>query len=126
MNIKGHPAIKLAALGWTLAIVALASDGASGGPDLFAGQDKVLHAGAFGLLAVLYGLGWPDAEDRPRRWLTASGCFLFGVLIEIGQLLLTRTRSAELLDLAADLVGIVAAVVLLPYLFPTRPRETAA
>ncbi|GAB4179589.1 MAG: hypothetical protein Tsb0017_18750 [Geothermobacteraceae bacterium] len=126
MNIKGHPAIKFAALGWTMAIVALASDGATGGPDLFAGQDKVLHAGAFGLLTTLYGLGWPDAAGRPRRWFPAFGCSLFGALIEIGQMLLTKTRSAELLDLAADLIGIAIAVVLLPFLFPSRAGETAA
>ncbi|RME40790.1 MAG: hypothetical protein D6794_01610 [Deltaproteobacteria bacterium] len=115
----GHPVYKTAALFWTLALIFLASDSASGGPDLFAGQDKVLHAGAFALLCALYGLGWPKGDKRPRFWLPALWAFCFGALIEIGQLMWTQTRSAEWLDLAADLAGIVLAGIFLGFVGKT-------
>lgn len=109
----GHPVTRTAALVWTLVMVYLASDSAPGGPELFHGQDKVLHAGAFGLLCALYGLGWPKSTGSPRRFWPVLGAMIFGATIELGQLLLTRTRSAEWLDLVADLFGIALAVLFL-------------
>lgn len=71
------------------------------------GWDKLQHAGAFAVLALLAGWAFaPLSAVSTRVWgwvmALAMAC---GALIEILQGLLTKTRTAEFGDLAADAVG---------------------
>lgn len=70
-------------------------------------SDKVLHMLAFGALTGLAGLGWPR--------MSLLGIFvrlsLFGVLIEIVQMIPALGRDAEWLDLAADMAAICLGLV---------------
>lgn len=64
--------------------------------------DKFAHAAAFAFLAV-----WFSGQFRPRSyWRIALGLLAFGILIEICQRLVGY-RSAEWLDVAADVAGII-------------------
>lgn len=74
--------------------------------------DKLLHGGAYGLLMLL-ALWW-YADFRPLDLRGGGICWvavvLYGGLLEIGQLLLTRSRTAEWWDLVADGIGAAAAL----------------
>ncbi|HSD68195.1 MAG TPA: VanZ family protein [Woeseiaceae bacterium] len=70
-------------------------------------DDKWLHGLTFFGLAL-----WFCGQFRPSSyWRIAVGLLAFGVLIEIVQRAVSY-RSAELLDLAADMAGIVAGVLI--------------
>lgn len=71
----------------------------SGGPRF----DKWLHGFTFAMLAIWYS----GQYARHSYWWIASGLLSFGVLIEVCQSMVTY-RSAELGDITADVVGIVA------------------
>lgn len=70
-------------------------------------HDKWLHGLTFLGLTL-----WFCGQFRPSSyWRIAVGLLAFGVLIELAQRAISY-RSAELLDLGADLVGIVAGLLL--------------
>jgi hypothetical protein len=71
--------------------------------------DKLLHAITFTCLMGWWGNVY--RERRPRGW-AALGCLVFGVFIEFAQWL-DPPRDADALDVLADGVGIVIALLLL-------------
>jgi VanZ family protein len=75
-------------------------------------SDKLMHFGAyFGLMAWFAGL-----YPRSRHMLVAVALVALGTVLDILQGTATRTRSFEPLDIAADAVGIVVALVLSAWL----------
>jgi VanZ family protein len=68
----------------------------------FTNVDKWLHGATFLLLATWFS----GQYARRSYWRIAFGLFLFGVLIELCQRMVSY-RSAEWYDLAADMGGIV-------------------
>jgi len=69
--------------------------------------DKWLHGITFVILAV-----WFAGLYRPRSyWRIGVGLILFGLFIEGCQQLLAY-RSAEMFDVAADIIGIVIGLVI--------------
>lgn len=81
-------------------------------PDLkldFDGGDKLLHALGF---VCLTGW-WGNVFRSPKaRWLAAAACLAYGALVEVLQAF-DPPRSADVLDLLADAVGIGLGVTLL-------------
>ena len=71
--------------------------------------DKLLHAITFTCLMGWWGNVYRDR--RARGWV-ALGCLAFGVFIEFAQWL-DPPRDADALDVLADGVGIVIALLLL-------------
>lgn len=71
------------------------------------GWDKLQHAGAFSVLALLAGWAFAPLGPTPMPgWFRgALFAFFFGGLVELLQEVFTTTRSAEWQDLLADLVG---------------------
>lgn len=69
--------------------------------------DKVQHALGFFCLTLAYGLMFPRA-----RTAVTAGVVCLGVAVEVLQAIMPFGRSAELGDLIADAVGIVAGLVL--------------
>ncbi|MEC9485943.1 MAG: VanZ family protein [Prosthecochloris sp.] len=68
----------------------------------FQGGDKLLHVGAFFVLALLADVSFPAARFR----YAVIACLVsFGVAIEVQQYMLPW-RCFSLLDLAADVAGI--------------------
>jgi hypothetical protein len=79
-------------------------------PDyFFRDEDKVHHALAFLALMVSLRLAWP----RQSLALQVAAVIGLGVLIELAQEFMPL-RTGALADVAADLVGVVAGLVLLP------------
>lgn len=73
----------------------------------FIDVDKWLHGITFVILAV-----WFAGLYRPRSyWKIGVGLILFGLLIEGCQQLVVY-RSAEMFDVAADIVGIIIGLVI--------------
>jgi len=70
--------------------------------------DKIMHALAWGGLAFLAAIGWPQALRGPLLLAAAHGA-----LIEVLQGTVVQGRSAELADFLADLLGAVLAIVVL-------------
>lgn len=69
--------------------------------------DKSTHAIVFAFLAV-----WFAGQYRPQSyWRIALGLLMFGLLIELCQRMLVY-RSAEWLDVAADVVGIIGGLLI--------------
>lgn len=76
--------------------------------EAYAIDDKLGHAAAY-LMLTLWLTG---IVERRRYPLAALIALVMGALLELVQGLLTPTRYAELLDLAANAVGIVLALAL--------------
>ena len=71
------------------------------------GWDKLLHAGAYGLLSILLAQAFlcpPFSMNKPW-WLAGTAAVVYGGLLEILQLLSQTGRTAEWLDLFADAIG---------------------
>lgn len=70
-------------------------------------SDKWFHSITFMLLTI-----WFSGQYAKRSyWRIAAGMLAFGAFIEICQRLLTSYRSAEMLDLFADAIGIAAGLL---------------
>lgn len=102
--------VRLAA-GLLAALAALAiargSLEAGGGVPAFPGSDKLIHAGAYAVLAGLAMLATAGRRGWPV-WLTAT---LFGGVLEIAQGVMGGGREASLLDAVANGAGALAAVL---------------
>lgn len=83
------------------------------------GLDKVAHFVSFGL--VLWAMG--VLFRRRSRLALAAAAIVLGAVIEILQALVGR--DAELLDVAADALGVLAALGLWSVLRGFRPRSHA-
>ncbi len=75
-------------------------------------SDKLLHVGAFVVLAWLADFGWPDADYWLPKALPLLG---YGVAIELAQSGIAA-RAAEWGDLAADAAGLTIFALLAPTL----------
>jgi len=86
------------------------------GPDLFDGQDKVVHALVYAGLAALVWLGLRRSNARlPARvlfWAPLAFASLYGVTDELHQWFVPH-RSCELADLGADAAGALAILAVL-------------
>lgn len=80
------------------------------------GLDKVAHFGAFGLVLWAFGVLYPN---RSRVQL-AIGAVAFGALTEVLQGMFGR--DADIFDLAADTLGILAALLVWSWWRGFRPR----
>jgi VanZ family protein len=78
------------------------------------GWDKLLHAGAYGLLAVLIAQFIVFLNQNLDRacWYAAFIAICLGALLEILQLLTQTGRTAEWWDLFADVVGVFLCCVI--------------
>ncbi|MBU6212060.1 MAG: VanZ family protein [Gammaproteobacteria bacterium] len=95
-------------LAMTLIVVYLTLEAPSGRIGRIPQLDKAYHFGAFLGLTLWFAA----LVERRGYWVVAIALFLLGVAIEIGQYLMALGRSAELLDVVADTVGIVLGIVL--------------
>ena len=82
--------------------------------------DKLLHLGAYGVMAVLfyrtYLAGWPQAMKGTLIWASVISTALYGLSDEIHQYFVPE-RSADLLDWLADTVGAAMGAVIYQRLF---------
>jgi VanZ family protein len=83
-------------------------------PDLLSFSDLLNHAVAFLILYLLFERAFPHLKTSDRFVLL----FLFAFFIELVQLFLP-TRTASISDIAADVAGMLFALLLTPLLRKT-------
>lgn len=78
------------------------------------GWDKLLHTGAYALLALLLAqfLHFIFQKSGTTFWVTALSATACGGLIEVLQWAGQAGRTAEWWDLAADAIGVIAGCVI--------------
>ena len=86
--------------------------------------DKMLHAGAYLFLAVLWNLYIVFQNTDFKRYTSnllwvAVACFFFGMLIEVLQGTLTSYRTPDWWDVLANSTGVVLAVFFFIVMAPT-------
>ena len=80
--------------------------------------DKILHFGAYAVLAILARLGWP------KHWggLIFIGLAIFGVGIEIAQHTMNLGRMGSIADVAANFVGAALPLIVLHFFWTRHQR----
>lgn len=91
------------------------------GPEVQTGNDKINHAAAYFVFAVIFYFAW-----KSDNLFVITGCGMaFGVLVEVIQYFLPY-RSAELGDLIADLVGVVLGLMVVKFLSSRNKKRARA
>lgn len=105
---------------WALAIFVQSSFPAIELPKVeIISADKIVHMGVFGLLAFLCYISIIHSGKQnfltrgPLLWSSII-CILYGATDEIHQYFVPN-RSSELQDWAADLIGVLIAVIIIKY-----------
>jgi VanZ family protein len=122
MNI--HRLSLLLAIVWMAVLFWLSHQPGLDTPSLFPGQDKLFHAGAYGLLGILLlGTMRPAFAGYSGNQIRISTIIasLYGISDEIHQSLVPG-RSPEVMDWVADSSGALLAVILLAQLTRTFSR----
>ena len=115
----------LAPLLWALVILWLSLT--SSPPEIpgVLGWDKLLHAGAYGLLTLLVIQAL--AVFLPKRIslyaVSSLLCIFYGGVVEVLQMVTDAGRTAEWWDLVADIIGIVLACVIFSQLPDVISRQ---
>jgi VanZ family protein len=93
----------------------------------FPGMDKAVHAAMYAALTFAWAFALPAVRRSRMRTLLAAAlaAALYGALMELLQACLTRTRSLEFLDAAANLGGALCAALTLHLLGKLRGRTNA-
>ncbi len=106
---------------WALVILILCGMPPSGLPSIrIPGFDKLVHAGLFGVLALLIVSEQNvlrsrlSVEEKPR-WIGFSISIVYGAAIELMQLWVFTARGAEWFDFIADVIGAGMAALLYPW-----------
>jgi VanZ family protein len=89
-------------------------------PNLFSGQDKLIHATAYAIMATLF---WHAAMQRCHihllPWLVVAACACYGISDEFHQSFVPG-RDASVWDWLADISGATVASMLLFRYYSTR------
>jgi glycopeptide antibiotics resistance protein len=72
--------------------------------------DKLAHAGVYALLIALFVLGSEWSRRRPGALLGVL--VSYGILLEWGQGLMYLGRHFDILDIIANIIGLIAGLVL--------------
>ncbi len=113
-----HRLSLLLALAWMAGIFYLSHQPTLDTPSLFENQDKVMHAGAYGLLAMLILGAMPlrlPGYTRAQMWFSVVIASLYGISDEFHQSFIPG-RSPEVGDWMADTAGALLAALLLAQL----------
>ena len=81
--------------------------------------DKFLHISAYILLTLSWLFAYYKNSNLYKRGiLIAITIFVYGIVIEVLQAAITTYRQADLLDMIANLIGIVIAWLFFNKIFP--------
>ena len=99
----------------TVLVMSLRPSVGMGGPIY---MDKIMHLGAYGVLAGLARLGWP------KLWggTIFLGLGVFGIGIEIAQHLMSLGRTGSLADTLANLLGAALALIFFHIIWTRHQR----
>lgn len=80
--------------------------------------DKLGHFIMFGVWTFFYGLFRASKNThRPNLWVIFSLGSFYGLLIEFLQFVVPTNRNPETLDVVADIIGALAAIIILKFVF---------
>lgn len=80
--------------------------------------DKLEHTIAYCTLGFTWMMGIKKSHHNLRvRYLVATACFFYGIIIEVLQTTITSYRTASVLDVLANMVGIGIALLLFKLIF---------
>ena len=75
--------------------------------------DKFQHAFSYFILTLSWLLAFKDLTNNNKlKYTIALGCVFYGIVIEVLQATLTNYRTASFLDILANLVGIIIALLI--------------
>jgi VanZ family protein len=92
-------------------------------PYLFAGSDKVAHAGLYAVLGMALGLGRVRSAMPPPHLVLILVGALYGATDELHQTFV-RGRSPDWADWLADVVGVASGYFLIVTLLTRRTSTT--
>jgi VanZ family protein len=76
-------------------------------------SDKMYHVVAYFLLGFTWLLSFPKSSQKKKlKYAIVILCIIYGIVIEVLQGTLTTYRAASLLDIIANTVGVIAAMML--------------
>ncbi len=112
----------VAAVVWTTMIVmgsAIPGNEASKlNPFLFAGGDKIAHFGAYAMMVLLWGIALKGRGKRIGAARVAFyGSIVLGVTLEFCQSAIFESRSFEIMDIIANIMGSIVGLILFYKLF---------
>jgi len=81
-------------------------------------MDKVVHLGAYAVLAGLTRLGWPSLWGG----IIFAGLAIFGIGIELAQHFMDLGRTGSLADIFANMLGAALALIVF-HIFWTRHQR---
>lgn len=120
-NLLAHKkALLILAIGWTVLIAVLCLVSFNKIPSVkVSGADKYVHVTFHFVFTLLWGLYFRYRQNgikTPTILVIALVSLCYGILIEFLQGALTKTRHADLLDVAANLTGALLALAVFLYL----------
>ena len=75
--------------------------------------DKIYHFVAYFLLGCAWFFSFSKAYQKPKlKYAIAMACIIYGMVIEVLQATLTTYRTASVLDVFANMAGVIAAMML--------------
>ena len=76
-------------------------------------SDKVYHAIAYFSLGLTWLLSFPKSLQKKKlKYVIVISCVIYGIVIEVLQGTLTTYRTASLLDILANTVGVIVAMMI--------------
>ena len=81
----------------------------------FSNADKLVHAGCYGGCLLIWYVATLSLNTRTKLVILSLLVFLFGVVMELLQVLLTTHRQADWLDILANTSGILVVFILLKF-----------
>jgi len=76
-------------------------------------SDKIYHAIAYFILGLTWLLSFPKSLQKKKlKYAIVIFCIIYGIVIEVLQATLTAYRTASLLDVVANTVGVIVAMTL--------------
>ena len=80
--------------------------------------DKLQHAFAYCVLALSWLLAIVTSKEKMKlKAIVALGCVIYGIVLEVLQTAITSYRTASLLDILANTVGIFIALLIFKTIF---------
>jgi len=75
--------------------------------------DKIEHAFAYAILSLSWLLTFKQAFlNKKLKYIIALSCVFYGIVIEVLQTTMTTYRTASLLDILANMFGVVVALLI--------------
>ena len=101
------------AIGITLGITYLSLMRLNFAPSKLSHVDKIYHSIAYFILGLTWLLSFPKSlEKKYIKYAIVISCIIYGIVIEVLQGTLTAYRTASLLDVIANTIGVLVAMVL--------------